>query len=55
MKTEDGVLVGELRAAVDDASGIAAADGERLVSLEEVAAAKTVVDWDEELRKGGDR
>lgn len=55
VKTEDGVLVGELRAAEDAAIRIAAAEGERLVSLEEVAAAKTVVDWDEELKKGGDR
>ena len=52
VKTEDGLLVGELRAAEDDAIRIAAAEGERLLSLEEVAAAKTVVDWDEELRKG---
>ena len=55
VKTEDGVLVGELRAAEDDAIRIAAAEGEQLLSLDEVAAAKTVVDWDEELRKGGDR
>ncbi|MET1011197.1 MAG: ribosome maturation factor RimP [Actinomycetota bacterium] len=55
VKTEDGVLVGELRAAEDDAIRIAAAEGEQLLSLEEVATAKTVVDWDEELRKGGDR
>jgi ribosome maturation factor RimP len=55
VKTEDGVLVGELRAAEDDAIRIAAAEGERLLALEEVAAAKTVVDWDEELKKGGDR
>jgi ribosome maturation factor RimP len=55
VKTEDGVLVGELRAAQDDAIRIAAAEGERIVPLEEVAAARTVVDWDEELKKGGDR
>jgi ribosome maturation factor RimP len=55
VKTEDGVLVGELRAAEDDAIRIVAAEGEQLLSLEEVAAAKTVVDWDDELRKGGDR
>jgi ribosome maturation factor RimP len=55
VKTEHGVLVGELRAAQDDAIRIAAAEGERLVSLDEVAGAKTVVDWDEELKKGGDR
>jgi ribosome maturation factor RimP len=55
VKTEEGVLVGELRAAEDDAIRIGAAEGERLLALEEVAAAKTVVDWDEELKKGGDR
>lgn len=54
VKTDEGVLEGELRAAEDDAIRIAAAEGERRVSLEQVAAAKTVVDWDEEL-KGGDR
>jgi hypothetical protein len=55
VRTEEGVLVGELQAAEDDAIRIAAAEGERLLALEEVAAAKTVVDWDEELKKGGDR
>jgi ribosome maturation factor RimP len=54
VKTEEGVLEGELRAAEDDAIRIAAAEGERRLALEQVAAAKTVVDWDEEL-KGGDR
>jgi ribosome maturation factor RimP len=54
VKTEEGVLEGELRAAEDDAIRIAGAEGERRLALEQVAAAKTVVDWDEEL-KGGDR
>ena len=54
VKTEEGVLEGELRAAEDDAIRIAAAEGERRLALEQVAAAKTVVDWDEEL-KGRDR
>ena len=54
VKTEEGVLEGELREAEDDAIRIAAAEGERRLALEQVAAAKTVVDWDEEL-KGGDR
>jgi ribosome maturation factor RimP len=54
VKTEEGVLEGELRAAEDDAIRIAALEGERRVGLEEVATAKTVVDWDEEL-KGGHR
>jgi ribosome maturation factor RimP len=52
VKTDEGVLVGELRAAEEDAIRIAAAEGERLLPLEDVAAAKTVVDWDEELRGG---
>jgi ribosome maturation factor RimP len=54
VKTEEGVLEGELREAEDDAIRIAAFEGERRVALEEVAAARTVVDWDEEL-KGSDR
>jgi ribosome maturation factor RimP len=54
VKTDEGVLEGELRAAEEDAIRIAAAEGERRVALAEVAAAKTVVDWEREL-KGGDR
>lgn len=54
VKTDEGVLEGELRAAEDDAIRIAAREGERRVALEEVAAARTVVDWEEEL-KGGHR
>jgi ribosome maturation factor RimP len=54
VKTDEGVLEGELRAAEDDAIRIAAGEGERRVPLDEVATAKTVVDWDEEL-KGRDR
>jgi ribosome maturation factor RimP len=54
VKTPDGVVEGKLRAAEADAIRVASSEGERRVALEEVAAAKTVVDWDEELR-GGDR
>ena len=54
VKTPDGIVEGELRAAEVDAIRVASSEGERRVALEEVAAAKTVVDWDEELR-GGDR
>lgn len=54
VKTDEGVLEGELRAAEDDEIRIAADEGERRVTLDEVAAAKTVVDWDAEL-KGSDR
>ena len=52
VKTEEGVLEGVLRAAEDDAIRIVAAEGERLLALEQVAAARTVVDWDEELKRG---
>ncbi len=54
VKTGDGVLEGELRAAEEDAIRIAAGEEERRVALGEVAAATTVVDWDAELR-GRDR
>ena len=54
VKTEEDVLEGELRAAEDDAILIAAGEDERRVALDEVAAARTVVDWEEEL-KGRDR
>jgi ribosome maturation factor RimP len=54
VKTGEGVLEGELRAAEEDAIRIAAQDDEHRVALDEVAAAKTVVDWDAEL-KGSDR
>jgi ribosome maturation factor RimP len=54
VKTDEGVLEGELRAAEADEIRIAADEGERRLTLDEVAAAKTVVDWDAEL-KGSDR
>ena len=54
VKTGEGVLEGELRAAEEDAIRIAAQEGEHRVALDEVAAASTVVDWDAEL-KGSDR
>lgn len=54
VKIDEGVLEGELRAAEDDEIRIAADEGERRVTLDEVAAAKTVADWDAEL-KGSDR
>jgi ribosome maturation factor RimP len=52
VKTQDGMLEGELRAAEADAIRVASQEGEHRVALEEVAAARTVVDWDEELRGG---
>jgi ribosome maturation factor RimP len=54
VRTPEGIVEGELRAAEADAIRVASSEGERRVAIEEVAAAKTVVDWDEELR-GGDR
>jgi ribosome maturation factor RimP len=54
VKTDEGVLEGELRAAEEDAIRIAAVEGEHRVPLGEVASARTVVDWDAEL-KGSDR
>jgi ribosome maturation factor RimP len=53
VKTDEGVLEGELRAAEDDEIRIAADEGELRVTLDEVAAAKTVVDWDAELKGSG--
>jgi ribosome maturation factor RimP len=54
VKTNEAVLEGELRAAEDDEIRIGAPDDEHRVAIGEVAAAKTVVDWDAEL-KGRDR
>jgi ribosome maturation factor RimP len=51
VKTHDGVLEGELRAAEGDVIRIAADEGERRVALDTVAAAKTIVDWDAELKR----
>ena len=53
VKTGEGVLEGELRAAEDDEIRIAAQDDEHRVALDEVAAAKTVADWDAELKGSG--
>jgi ribosome maturation factor RimP len=54
VRTEDGTVEGELRGADDEVLRIAAPEGgERPVRLADVAAARTVVDWDEELRRGG--
>lgn len=50
VKTETGVVEGELRAAEDDEIAIATGSGERRVSLAEVSTARTVVDWEAELR-----
>jgi ribosome maturation factor RimP len=54
VRTGEGVLEGELRAAEGDEIRIAAPDDEHRVAIDEVAAAETVVDWDAEL-KGRER
>jgi ribosome maturation factor RimP len=54
VKTDEGVVEGELAAVDEEEIQIVAPDSERRVPLADVAAAKTVVDWDAEL-KGGDR
>ena len=53
VRTDEGTIEGELRDADDEVLRIAASEGERPVPLTAVAAARTVVDWDEELRRGG--
>jgi ribosome maturation factor RimP len=50
VKTPTGVVEGELRAAEDDEIAIASGADERLLPLAEVSAARTVVDWEAELR-----
>jgi ribosome maturation factor RimP len=49
----DGVIEGELRRAEDDEIRIATPEGEHPVRLSDVAAARTVVDWDQELKRSG--
>jgi ribosome maturation factor RimP len=54
VRTEDGIVEGELREA--DADGIVVVTGEeapRRLPLDRVAAARTVVDWDAELKGSG--
>ncbi|HYY07465.1 MAG TPA: ribosome maturation factor RimP [Actinomycetota bacterium] len=53
VKTTDGVAEGELVEADDDGLLIAVGDERRRVALADVASARTVVDWDAELRGGG--
>jgi ribosome maturation factor RimP len=53
VKTTAGVVEGELRAAEDDEISIAAGADERRLPLAEVSAARTVVDWEAELRGSG--
>ena len=53
VKTVEGVVEGRLRSA-DEAAIVLDVDGEeRRLPLDAVSAAKTVVDWEAELRGGG--
>jgi ribosome maturation factor RimP len=52
VKTQAEVVEGELAAAEDDEIRIASPAGERRVALVEVASARTVADWEAELRGG---
>jgi ribosome maturation factor RimP len=53
VRTGEGTIEGELRDADDEELRLVAPEGERSVRLADVAAARTVVDWDEELRRSG--
>jgi ribosome maturation factor RimP len=51
VRTADGVLEGELGDADDERIRIATTAGDRSVRLSDVASARTVVDWNEELKR----
>jgi ribosome maturation factor RimP len=51
VRTAEGVIEGELRETGDDELRIETQGGERPVRLADVAAARTVVDWDRELKR----
>ena len=53
VRTDEGTIEGELRDVDDEVLKIAVSEGERPVPLSEVAAARTVVDWDQELKRSG--
>lgn len=53
VRTAEGVIEGELRETGDDEIRIETPGGERPVRLADVAAARTVVDWDQELKRSG--
>jgi ribosome maturation factor RimP len=53
VRTSEGTLEGELRAVEDDRIRIVAPGGERPVPLDDVASARTVVDWEQELKRSG--
>jgi ribosome maturation factor RimP len=51
VRVADGAIEGDLVDADEERIRIAAAEGERVVPLADVASAKTVVDWDAELKR----
>ena len=51
VRTAAEMFEGDLTAADEEAVVLAAADGPRRIPLVEVASARTVVDWDAELRR----
>ena len=53
VRTDEGTIEGELRDVDDEVLKIAVSAGERPVHLTEIAAARTVVDWDQELKGSG--
>ena len=53
VRTSEGTVEGELREAGEELLRIGAPEGERSVRLADVAGARTVVDWDEELKRSG--
>lgn len=53
VRTDEGTIEGELRDVDEEVVRIAVPEGERPVHLTEIAAARTVVDWDQELKRSG--
>lgn len=53
VRTSNGTIEGDLRDADAEQIRIAAEEGERPVRLADVDAARTVVDWDQELKRSG--
>jgi ribosome maturation factor RimP len=51
VRTAEGVIEGELRGTGDDEIRIETQGGERPVRLADVAAARTLVDWEQELKR----
>jgi ribosome maturation factor RimP len=51
VRTADAVIEGPLRDADDDAITVAEPEGARVLRVADVRSARTVVDWDEELKR----